>query len=114
MPALASTALLVDVPVRVRLAPAVSTSVTVMANDVGVDTTVFARPSLLEGDRSTLQQPPRAGERWLHVVMRALRPVTPANLRAIEARDVALSLMDAARTQGPGAHVLLSGALQRR
>jgi len=46
--------------------------------------------------------------------MRALRPVTPANLRAIEARDVALSLMDAARTQGPGAHVLLSGALQRR
>ena len=81
---------------------------------VGVDTTVFARPSLLEGDRSTLQQPPRAGERWLHVVMRALRPVTPANLRAIEARDVALSLMDAARTQGPGAHVLLSGALQRR
>lgn len=81
---------------------------------VGVDTTVFARPSLLEGDRSTLQQPPRAGERWLHVVMRALRPVTPANLRAIEARDVALSLMDAARTRGPGAHVLLSGALQRR
>ncbi|QTD46511.1 NAD(P)H-binding protein [Ottowia testudinis] len=81
---------------------------------VGITATVFARPSLLEGDRSTLQQPPRAGERWLQAAMRVLRPVTPANLRAIAARDVALGLIDATRAQGPGVQVLLSGALQRR
>jgi len=81
---------------------------------LGIDTTVFARPSLLEGDRASLQQPPRPAERWLQAAMRALRPVTPANLRAIAARDVAVSLIEALRTRGPGAHVLLSGALQRR
>lgn len=81
---------------------------------LGIDTTVFARPSLLEGDRASLQQPPRPAERWLQAAMRALRPVTPANLRAIAARNVAVSLIEALRTRGPGAHVLLSGALQRR
>ncbi|WOP14771.1 NAD(P)H-binding protein [Ottowia sp. SB7-C50] len=81
---------------------------------LGIDTTVFARPSLLEGDRASLQQPRRPAERWLQAAMRALRPVTPANLRAIAARDVAVSLIEALRTRAPGAHVLLSGALQRR
>ena len=75
---------------------------------------MFARPSMLEGDRASLQQAPRAAERWMQQAMRVLRPVTPANLRAIAARDVALSLIDAVRNAGPGVHTLLSGALQRR
>ncbi len=45
--------------------------------------------------------------------MGLLRPVIPANLRAIDARDVALSLIDAVRARQPGQQVLLSGALQR-
>lgn len=79
---------------------------------LGFACTVIARPSMLEGDRSTLNQAARPGERWLQAVMRALRPITPANLRAIAARDVAVGLIDAVRTRGPGVHVLLSGALQ--
>lgn len=80
---------------------------------VGIATTVFARPSMLEGDRTSLQQPARPAERWVQQAMRVLRPITPANLRAIAARDVALSLIDAVRSSGPGVHTLLSGALQR-
>lgn len=81
---------------------------------VGIATTVFARPSMLEGDRASLQQPPRPAERWVQQAMRVLRPITPANLRAIAARDVALSLIDAVRNAGPGVHTVLSGTLQRR
>jgi len=74
---------------------------------------VFARPSLLVGDRDRLNQPPRAAEKISQGLMGLLRPVIPANLRAIEARDVALSLIEAVRARQPGERVLLSGALQR-
>lgn len=81
---------------------------------VGIPTTVFARPSMLLGDRASLQQPPRAAERVVQSAMTLLRPIIPADLRAIEARHVAASLIDGVRTLPPGAHVLLSGQLQRR
>ena len=74
---------------------------------------VFARPSLLAGDRDSLQQPPRAAEKLSQGLMGLLRPVIPANLRAIDARDVALSLIEAVRVRQSGVRVLLSGALQR-
>ena len=81
---------------------------------VGIATTVFARPSMLLGDRASLQQPPRAAERAVQSAMAVLRPLIPANLRAIEAGDVAASLIEGVRTLPPGVHVLLSGQLQRR
>ena len=65
------------------------------------------------GDRDRLNQPTRAAEKISQGLMGLLRPVIPANLRAIDARDVALSLIDAVRERQPGQQVLLSGALQR-
>lgn len=74
---------------------------------------VFARPSLLVGDRDRLNQPTRVAEKISQGLMGLLRPVIPANLRAIDARDVALSLIEAVCARQPGERVLLSGALQR-
>ncbi len=56
MPALVTTAALVDVAVSVRVAPAVSTSVTVTGNVVGVETTVeiaVGTPGAYAGTSST-------------------------------------------------------------
>lgn len=75
------------------------------------DTLVIARPSMLRGDRDALGQPVRVGERlWARVDV-LLRPLLPANLRAIDATDVAAAL----EQQVPLAHgrlVLPSGAMQ--
>jgi hypothetical protein len=45
--------------------------------------------------------------------MAQLRPVTPVNLRAISAADVALSLVKAVKSRKRGTRILLSGELQR-
>ena len=75
------------------------------------DALVIARPSMLRGDRDALGQPARAGEqRWARLDA-LLRPLIPANLRAIDAVDVAAALV----RQVPLAHgqqVLPSGAMQ--
>ncbi len=81
---------------------------------LGYDTVVIARPSLLEGDRGALRQPPRPAERLSLALMRTLRPLVPAALRAVSATDVARSLEEAVRTRGPGVHILPSNQLQRR
>ena len=73
---------------------------------------VIARPSMLAGDRESLGQPVRGGERLALKLTRALRPLIPANYRSIQARDVAAALLrplPAAR----GRVVLLSGAMQQ-
>lgn len=80
---------------------------------LGYETVVFARPSLLLGDRDRLGQPARAGEQAGQWAMRWIGSVLPARWRAIAARDVACSLVDAVRTRGPGVHVLPSEALRR-
>ena len=78
---------------------------------LGFDALVIARPSMLRGDRAVLGQPARAGElRWARLDA-ALRPLIPANYRAIDAADVAAAL----RRQLPTAYgrvVLPSGAMQ--
>ena len=78
---------------------------------LGFDALVIARPSMLRGDRAALGQPVRAGElRWARLDA-LLRPLIPANLRAIDAADVAAAL----RRQLPTAQgrvVLPSGAMQ--
>lgn len=81
---------------------------------LGYDTVVFARPSLLVGDRAALGQPVRAGERW---ALRLLRPVlglVPAGVRPIEARHVAQAMLRAADAAQPGVHVLDSAQMQSR
>ena len=81
---------------------------------LGYDRVVLARPSLLSGDRSQLSQATRPAEKWAAGAMRLLRPLTPANYRAIAASDVACALVEAVKSAAPGQTVLLSGAMQPR
>ncbi|CAN7221776.1 NAD-dependent epimerase/dehydratase family protein [Pseudorhodoferax sp. LjRoot39] len=80
---------------------------------IGFETLVIARPSLLVGERSTLGQPVRRGEIVGEAISRWLRPLIPANARAIRATDVARALVDAVGQGQPGRRVLLSGQMQR-
>jgi uncharacterized protein YbjT (DUF2867 family) len=71
---------------------------------------VIARPSVLAGDRGSLGQPERRGERIALVVSRFLGPLFPANYRAVPAEAVAMSLL----TRVPavrGREVVLSGQM---
>jgi uncharacterized protein YbjT (DUF2867 family) len=79
---------------------------------LGFQTLVVARPSQLDGDRAALKQPGRSGESIALPLMRALRPLIPANYRAIAANDVATALTHALKTRPAGRHVLLSGEMQ--
>jgi hypothetical protein len=54
---------------------------------------------MLAGDRESLDQPIRSGERIGLAVMALFRPVTPANLRAIAAADVATGLVRAVKAR---------------
>jgi uncharacterized protein YbjT (DUF2867 family) len=79
---------------------------------LGYDSVTFARPSLLAGDRDSLAQPARGGEKIALVAMRLFKPLIPANYRTISAVDVASALVRAVRAGRPGQHVLLSGDMQ--
>jgi len=71
---------------------------------------VIARPSILAGDRGSLGQPERRGEKIALVISQLLGPLFPANYRSVAAADVARSLLTrvpAAR----GRQVVLSGAM---
>jgi len=71
----------------------------------------IARPSLLIGDRLTLGQPTRPGERWGEAIARVLGPLIPANYRPIEARRVATALRQSVPTVS-GVRVMPSGEMQ--
>ena len=77
-----------------------------------VQSLVIVRPSMLDGAREQLAQPPRLGERFTLPLMRALAPLIPANYRAVAATDVARSLVQAVLTGTPGRQLLLSAALK--
>ncbi|GAB3478690.1 Rossmann-fold NAD(P)-binding domain-containing protein [Polaromonas eurypsychrophila] len=81
---------------------------------LGYDSVVLARPSLLSGDRSILGQARRSAEKFAATTMRLLRPVTPANYRAIAAADVAAALVRTLQNTPSGQRVLLSGEMQPR
>jgi uncharacterized protein YbjT (DUF2867 family) len=68
---------------------------------------VFARPSLLDGDRSES----RFGERVGLAFARALRPLIPKRYRAIDAKHVARALVLATLSATQGRHVLESEEL---
>lgn len=77
---------------------------------LGYEGLVIARPSFLAGNREALGQPHRSGEKLALRLSDVLRPVIPANLRAIPASRVANALLrsvPAAR----GKKVLLSGQM---
>lgn len=79
---------------------------------LGFDALVFARPSLLAGDRAALGQPVRRGEELGLKVSRWLGPLVPANFRVIDAAAVAHALLDTVPGTA-GTRVMLSGQLQR-
>jgi uncharacterized protein YbjT (DUF2867 family) len=79
---------------------------------LGYTSVVLARPSFLLGDRESLGQPARAGEGWALALTRLLRPVLPANYRAIEAARVARVLIQSVQAATPGTMALLSGEMQ--
>jgi len=78
---------------------------------LGFEALVIARPSLLAGDREALGQPARTGEKVGLCVSTLIRPLIPANYRAIAAVDVACALL-ARVPAARGREVLLSGAMQ--
>ena len=79
---------------------------------LGFDTLVIARPSMIDGDRASLNQPGRPGEGLGLALMRRIKPLIPANYRAIAARDIAQAMVQAMQSAKPGTQVLLSGQMQ--
>jgi uncharacterized protein YbjT (DUF2867 family) len=79
---------------------------------LGYQTLVIARPSMLAGDRAALAQPERAGEHLALLATRWLKPLIPANYRAIAGEAVARALINAVQQTEQGQRVLLSGEMQ--
>ena len=79
---------------------------------VGFKSVTFVRPSLLAGDRETLNQTNRPGERIGLLVTQVFNPFIPANYRSVRAEDVAYALLKSVKSGTPGVQTLLSGALQ--
>jgi uncharacterized protein YbjT (DUF2867 family) len=80
---------------------------------LGVESLLFAQPSLLIGDRAALGQPTRAGEVWATRLLRPVMGLVPAGVRPIEARTVALALVHAMNEARPGTQILSSARLQQ-
>jgi uncharacterized protein YbjT (DUF2867 family) len=72
---------------------------------------VFARPSLLVGDRKGLGQPTRRGEEIGFAFNKAIGFLIPRNYRPIQAAAVANALLQTVPTAS-GKKILLSGAMQ--
>lgn len=74
---------------------------------------VIARPSMLAGDRESLGQPARNGERIALAVSKLLGRLIPKNYRSVAAGDVAKSLLTRVPV-GRGREVVLSGDMHDR
>ncbi len=79
---------------------------------LGFSTLVIARPSLLIGERTALQQMPRRAESLSIQLFKWLDPVIPASYRARPGADVAHALVHAVLHGPAGLHVLTGHALQ--
>ena len=80
---------------------------------LGYDTLVIGRPSLLAGDRASLGQRARPGERWALRLLKPVQGLLPPSVRPIEARAVARALIGALDEGQPGRQVLTSADLAR-
>ena len=78
---------------------------------LGYEAVVIARPSMLAGDRGSLGQPERGGEKLALNVSRWLGPLIPRNYRSIQAEDVAGALLRNVPV-ARGRRVLSSGEMQ--
>ena len=81
-------------------------------SSIGYTSVSIAQPSMLAGNRASLDQPVRKGEIWALNVSRWLGPLIPVNYRSILAADVAAGLVRAVKTGQPGVQRILSGQLQ--
>ena len=81
---------------------------------LGIETVVFAQPSLLVGDRAALGQSPRAGEEWVMWLLRPVMGWVPRRVRPIDAGDVARAMVHAALHAQAGISVLSSSQMQPR
>lgn len=79
---------------------------------LGFASLVIARPSLLAGDRASLGQPARLGERLALMMTAPLTPFIPKAWRPIEAAVVARAMLRALDRPAPGLRVLESAQLQ--
>jgi len=79
---------------------------------LGFESLLLARPSLLMGDRAALGQPLRRGEHIGAAVAGVLGPLIPAAWRPIEAAMVARALIRTAAERRPGVQRLSSAQLQ--
>lgn len=79
---------------------------------LGLPQLVIARPSLLLGDRSALDQAPRLVETLAQAWMPAIGWLIPRPLRPISADAVAAALVSALADDKPGVQVMESAALQ--
>ena len=79
---------------------------------IGYASVSIAQPSMLAGNRASLDQPVRHGEIWALNISRWLGPLIPANYRSIPVTDVAAGLIQAVKAGQPGVRRILSGQLQ--
>lgn len=79
---------------------------------LGFQSVVFARPSLLVGNRAELGQPRRRGETLALALTVPLGPLIPKSMRPISAARVAKGLRVALAQGQPGARVVESAELQ--
>jgi len=79
---------------------------------LGFASLVIARPSLLAGDRATLGQSPRLGERLALALTAPLGPLIPQAWRPIQAATVARAMRRALAEARPGARFVESSELQ--
>jgi uncharacterized protein YbjT (DUF2867 family) len=78
---------------------------------LGFDSVIIVRPSLLLGDRGALGQPTRTGEQLAAALTRPLGALMPKSVRPIEARTVARALLRAVQQAEAGAWRFESAAL---
>jgi uncharacterized protein YbjT (DUF2867 family) len=78
----------------------------------GFDSVVIVRPSLIAGDRGSLQQPGRSAEGWALSAMRLLDPLVPGNYKIVRAEQVACALIRAVQAGQPGVQRIPSGRMQ--
>jgi uncharacterized protein YbjT (DUF2867 family) len=78
---------------------------------LGYSSVVIARPSLLSGDRATLEQNPRPGERATLAMLAPIGRWLPAAWRPVPARAVARAMVESLRKPAPGSALLDSRAL---
>ncbi len=79
---------------------------------LGYASVSIARPSFLAGDREALNQNARPSEKIALTAMNIFSTLIPKNYQAVQASDVAASLLRQVRKGVVGQTVLLSGQLQ--